>query len=104
MCFYIQAVFRYLCEEDVQVFTEKQFVPAVRKLATELILSGKTGSERNDLQHLRALPPVQLHPVISVTSAFVAGELHSHEALSSDIQKNVLSALRRLEAITKLRV
>lgn len=33
----------------------------------------------------------------------VPGELHTYEALSSDIQKNILSTLRRLEAVTKLR-
>ncbi|XP_071392727.1 dihydroxyacetone phosphate acyltransferase isoform X2 [Centroberyx affinis] len=66
-----QVVFRYLCEEEVQVFSEKQVLPAIRSLATRLILSG---------------------------------ELHSYEALSSDTQKNVLSALLRLEAVTKLRV
>ncbi|KAM4632971.1 dihydroxyacetone phosphate acyltransferase [Polymixia lowei] len=65
-----QVVFSHLCEEGVQVFSEKQFVPAVRSLATTLILSG---------------------------------ELHCYEALSSDMQKNVLSALLRLEAVTKLR-
>ncbi|XP_035534112.1 dihydroxyacetone phosphate acyltransferase [Morone saxatilis] len=65
-----QVMFRYLCEEEVHVLSEKQFLPAVRNLATELILSG---------------------------------ELHTYEALSSDTQKNVLSALRRLEAVTKLR-
>ncbi|XP_050927880.1 dihydroxyacetone phosphate acyltransferase isoform X2 [Lates calcarifer] len=65
-----QVMFRYLSEEGVNVFTEKQFLPAVRNLATKLILSG---------------------------------ELHTYEALSSDTQKNVLSALRRLEAVTKLR-
>ncbi|XP_070781670.1 dihydroxyacetone phosphate acyltransferase [Enoplosus armatus] len=65
-----QVMFRYLCEEGVHVFSEKQFLPAVRNLATKLILSG---------------------------------ELHTYEALSSDTQKNVLSALRRLETVTKLR-
>ncbi|GLD59748.1 dihydroxyacetone phosphate acyltransferase-like protein [Lates japonicus] len=65
-----QMMFGYLSEEEVDVFTEKQFLPAVRNLATKLILSG---------------------------------ELHTYEALSSDTQKNVLSALRRLEAVTKLR-
>ncbi|XP_051264088.1 dihydroxyacetone phosphate acyltransferase isoform X2 [Dicentrarchus labrax] len=65
-----QVMFRYLCEEGVHVLSEKQFLPAVRNLATELILSG---------------------------------ELCTYEALSSDMQKNVLSALRRLEAVTKLR-
>ncbi|KAG7239150.1 hypothetical protein INR49_029901, partial [Caranx melampygus] len=65
-----QVMFRYLSEDGVHVFTEKQVVPAVRNLATKLILSG---------------------------------ELHTYEALSSDTQKNVLSALRRLEAVTKLR-
>ncbi|XP_071335118.1 dihydroxyacetone phosphate acyltransferase [Trachinotus anak] len=65
-----QVMFRYLSEEGVHVFTEKQFLPAVREFATKLILSG---------------------------------ELHTYEALSSDTQKNVLSALRRLEAVTKLR-
>ncbi|XP_071775102.1 dihydroxyacetone phosphate acyltransferase isoform X1 [Centroberyx gerrardi] len=66
-----QVVFRCLCEEEVHVFSEKQVLPAIRSLATRLILSG---------------------------------ELHSYEALSSDTQKNVLSALLRLEAVTKLRV
>ncbi|KAM3861005.1 dihydroxyacetone phosphate acyltransferase-like [Diretmus argenteus] len=65
-----QVVFRYLCEEEVHVFSEKQFLPAVRSLASRLILSG---------------------------------DLHSYEALSSDTQKNVLSALLRLEAVAKLR-
>ncbi|XP_036942904.1 dihydroxyacetone phosphate acyltransferase isoform X1 [Acanthopagrus latus] len=65
-----QVMFRYLCEEAVHVFSEKEFQPAVRNLATNLILSG---------------------------------ELHTYEALSSDMQKNVLSALRRLETVTKLR-
>ncbi|XP_037606301.1 dihydroxyacetone phosphate acyltransferase [Sebastes umbrosus] len=65
-----QVMFRYLCEDGVHVFAEKQFLPAVRNLATKLILSG---------------------------------ELHTYEALSSDMQKNVLSALRRLETVTKLR-
>ncbi|TDH00307.1 hypothetical protein EPR50_G00187210 [Perca flavescens] len=65
-----QVMFRYLCEDGVNVFTEKQVLPAVRNLATKLILSG---------------------------------ELHTYEALSSDTQKNILSALQRLETVTKLR-
>uniref|UniRef100_A0A3B4UDI1 Dihydroxyacetone phosphate acyltransferase-like n=1 Tax=Seriola dumerili TaxID=41447 RepID=A0A3B4UDI1_SERDU len=65
-----QVMFRYLSEDEVHVFTEKQVLPAVRNLATKLILSG---------------------------------ELHTYEALSSDTQKNVLSALRRLEAVTKFK-
>ncbi|XP_040919744.1 dihydroxyacetone phosphate acyltransferase [Toxotes jaculatrix] len=65
-----QVMFRYLCEDEAHVLTEKEFLPAVRNLATKLILSG---------------------------------ELHTYEALSSDTQKNVLSGLRRLEAVTKLR-
>ncbi|XP_027140390.1 dihydroxyacetone phosphate acyltransferase isoform X2 [Larimichthys crocea] len=65
-----QVMFRYLCEEEVHVLSEKQFLPAVRNVATKLILSG---------------------------------DLHTYEALSSDTQKNVLVALRRLEIVTKLR-
>nr|XP_046228564.1 dihydroxyacetone phosphate acyltransferase [Scatophagus argus] len=65
-----QVMFRYLSEEGAHVFSERQFLPAVRSLATKLILSG---------------------------------ELHTYEALSSDTQKNALSALRRLETVTKLR-
>ncbi|XP_030577859.1 dihydroxyacetone phosphate acyltransferase [Archocentrus centrarchus] len=65
-----QLMFRFLCEEEDCVFTEKRVLPAVRNLATKLILSG---------------------------------DLHTFEALSSDVQKNVFSALRRLEAVTKLR-
>ncbi|KAG7508269.1 dihydroxyacetone phosphate acyltransferase-like [Solea senegalensis] len=65
-----QMMFRYFCEQGAQVITEKQFLPAVRTLATKLLLSG---------------------------------ELHTYEALSSDTQKNVLSALQRLEAVTKMR-
>ncbi|KAM9704240.1 dihydroxyacetone phosphate acyltransferase [Menidia menidia] len=64
-----QLMLRYLCEEGDPVFSEKEFLPAVRNLATKLILSG---------------------------------ELHTYEALSSDTQKNVLAALRRMEALTKL--
>uniref|UniRef100_A0A3Q1GN75 Dihydroxyacetone phosphate acyltransferase-like n=1 Tax=Acanthochromis polyacanthus TaxID=80966 RepID=A0A3Q1GN75_9TELE len=65
-----QVVFRFLCEDGPQVFSEKQLLPALRQFATNLIISG---------------------------------ELHTYEALSSDTQKNVLSALRRLQAVTKLR-
>ncbi|XP_072218113.1 dihydroxyacetone phosphate acyltransferase isoform X2 [Leuresthes tenuis] len=65
-----QLMFRYICEEGDPVFSEKEFLPAVRNLATKLILSG---------------------------------ELHTYEALSSDTQKNVLAALRRLEAVAKLK-
>ncbi|XP_060947003.1 dihydroxyacetone phosphate acyltransferase [Limanda limanda] len=65
-----QVMLRYLSEEGVQVLTEKQFLPAVRNLATRLILSG---------------------------------ELDTYEALSSDTQKNLLLALRRLEVVTKSR-
>ncbi|XP_040016371.2 dihydroxyacetone phosphate acyltransferase isoform X1 [Gasterosteus aculeatus] len=65
-----QVMFRYLCKDGVHVVSEKQFLPAVRNLATKLILSG---------------------------------ELHTHEALSSDMQKNVFSALRRLETLTQLK-
>lgn len=42
-------MFRYLAEEGVHVFTEKQVVPAVRNLATKLILTGKTESVTPDL-------------------------------------------------------
>ncbi|KAK6297877.1 hypothetical protein J4Q44_G00324600 [Coregonus suidteri] len=65
-----QVVFSHLCVEGLEVFTERQMFPAVRSLATKLLLSG---------------------------------ELKSYEALSSDTQKNVLSALLRLEAVTRLR-
>lgn len=65
-----QVVFRYLCKDGVHSFSERQFLPAVRSFATELILSG---------------------------------ELHTYEALSSDTQKNVLSALRSLNTVTKSR-
>ncbi|KAJ4929110.1 hypothetical protein JOQ06_004729 [Pogonophryne albipinna] len=65
-----QVIFRYLCENEVHVYAEKQFLTAVRNLATELILSG---------------------------------ELHTYEALSSDTHKNVLSALQRLDTVTKSR-
>nr|XP_046155172.1 dihydroxyacetone phosphate acyltransferase [Oncorhynchus gorbuscha] len=65
-----QVVFSHLCLEDVEVFTERQMVPAVRSLVTKLLLSG---------------------------------ELTSCDALSSDTQKNVLSALLRLGAVTRLR-
>ncbi|KAL0967134.1 hypothetical protein UPYG_G00248200 [Umbra pygmaea] len=63
-----QVVFSHLCD-GVEVFTEKQMVPAVRGLAIKLILSG---------------------------------QLRSYEALSSDTQKNVLSALLRMNAMTRL--
>ncbi|KAI9544272.1 hypothetical protein NQZ68_005322, partial [Dissostichus eleginoides] len=65
-----QVIFRFLCENEVHVYAEKQFLTAVRNLATELILSG---------------------------------ELHTYEALSSDTHKNVLSALQRLDTLTKSR-
>uniref|UniRef100_A0A3Q2P6Q2 Dihydroxyacetone phosphate acyltransferase-like n=1 Tax=Fundulus heteroclitus TaxID=8078 RepID=A0A3Q2P6Q2_FUNHE len=63
-----QLMFRFLCEESDCVFTEKEFLPAVRAFATKLVVSG---------------------------------ELPTYEALSSDVQKNVLSALLRLGAVTK---
>ncbi|XP_029632253.1 dihydroxyacetone phosphate acyltransferase isoform X3 [Salmo trutta] len=39
-----QVVFSHLCVEDVAVFTERQMVPAVRSLATKLLLSGELKS------------------------------------------------------------
>lgn len=33
----------------------------------------------------------------------VAGELHTYEGLSADMQKNVMAALCRLQAVTKSR-
>ncbi|XP_064847861.1 dihydroxyacetone phosphate acyltransferase isoform X2 [Oncorhynchus masou masou] len=39
-----QVVFSHLCLEDVEVFTERQMVPAVRRLATKLLLSGELTS------------------------------------------------------------
>uniref|UniRef100_A0A3P8SE38 Si:ch73-21k16.5 n=1 Tax=Amphiprion percula TaxID=161767 RepID=A0A3P8SE38_AMPPE len=47
----------------------------------------------------------QLLPAVRqfATKLILSGELHTYEALSSDTQKNVLSALRRLQAVTKLR-
>ncbi|XP_038128284.1 dihydroxyacetone phosphate acyltransferase [Cyprinodon tularosa] len=65
-----QLMFRVLCEERDGAFTEKEFLPAVRSVATKLIISG---------------------------------ELQTYEALSSDVQKNVFSVLRRLGAVTKIK-
>ncbi|KAM9339219.1 dihydroxyacetone phosphate acyltransferase [Symphorus nematophorus] len=47
----------------------------------------------------------QLLPAVRNLAAnlILSGELHTYEALSSDTQKNVLSALRRLETVTKLK-
>lgn len=36
---------RHLCDEDTDVFPEKNFQPAVRKLATDLLLSGKAAGQ-----------------------------------------------------------
>uniref|UniRef100_A0A1A7WZS9 Uncharacterized protein n=1 Tax=Iconisemion striatum TaxID=60296 RepID=A0A1A7WZS9_9TELE len=65
-----QLMFRYLCEDADDIFTEKQFLHAVRTLATNAVLSG---------------------------------ELDTYEALSSNIQKNVLSALQRLGILMKMK-
>ncbi|XP_030637450.1 dihydroxyacetone phosphate acyltransferase [Chanos chanos] len=64
-------VFRFLCESNAQVFTERNFTPAVRSFAVKLILSG---------------------------------ELQCYECLSSDTQKNAISALLNIGAVTKSRV
>ncbi|XP_077365966.1 dihydroxyacetone phosphate acyltransferase [Festucalex cinctus] len=61
---------RFLSEQDAHVIMEQDFLPAVRSLATKLIISG---------------------------------DLQTYETLSSDVQKNVLAALRRLAAVTKLK-
>lgn len=82
---------RFLSDRDAYVITEQDFLPAVRSLATKLILSGK---ERNRFFIRRYR--------ISLGSP-LAGHLHTYETLSSDVQKNVLAALRRLAAVTKLR-
>lgn len=104
VCFYVQVMFRYLCEEGPHVFSEKQSLSAVRKFATKLILSGKTESGRNDLWPLESSPALTLtHQPSPSSYPCVPGELRTYEALSSDMQKNVLSALRRLDTVTKLR-
>ncbi|XP_026773269.3 dihydroxyacetone phosphate acyltransferase isoform X2 [Pangasianodon hypophthalmus] len=66
-----QVVFRVLCEETFQTFTEKRFVPDARAAIMKLFLSG---------------------------------EVRSYECLSSDTQKNALSALVRMGAVSKSRV
>ncbi|KAK3522698.1 hypothetical protein QTP86_030101 [Hemibagrus guttatus] len=66
-----QMVFRVLCEEISQTFTEKSFVPDVRA---------------------------------SIMKLFLSGEVKSYECLSSDTQKNALSALVRMRAASKSRV
>ncbi|KAM9354740.1 dihydroxyacetone phosphate acyltransferase isoform 2-T2 [Pholidichthys leucotaenia] len=66
-----QLMFRCLCEERVDMFSEKQFQSALQSAAIKLILSG---------------------------------ELHTYEVLSAAMQKNFLSMLRRLEAVTESRV
>ncbi|KAG7331802.1 hypothetical protein KOW79_005771 [Hemibagrus wyckioides] len=66
-----QMVFRVLCEETFQTFTEKKFVPDIRAAIVKLFLSG---------------------------------EVKSYECLSSDTQKNALSALVRMGAASKCRV
>ncbi|XP_051500293.1 dihydroxyacetone phosphate acyltransferase-like isoform X2 [Myxocyprinus asiaticus] len=66
-----QVVFRFLCEESLQTFTEKNFLHSVRRFIMKLIISG---------------------------------EVHSYECLSSDVQKNVLSTLFRMDALTKTKV
>lgn len=43
-------MFRHLCDLETNVLPEKKFQPAVRKLATDLLLSGKVASHRH-LQH-----------------------------------------------------
>ncbi|XP_054618375.1 dihydroxyacetone phosphate acyltransferase-like isoform X2 [Dunckerocampus dactyliophorus] len=65
-----QVMLGFLCEQEANVITEEDFLPAVRSLASKLILSG---------------------------------DLRTYETLSSDTQKNVLSSLRRLAAVTKLK-
>lgn len=55
--FIVQLMFRYLCEKEDHVFTEEQFLPDVRNLATKLILSGTTECVKwplttRDLSHL----------------------------------------------------
>ena len=53
LCCFVQVMFRYLCEEAVHVFSEKQFHPTVRNLATNLILSGTTESTSDLSSHLQ---------------------------------------------------
>lgn len=44
-----------------------------------------------------------VHQIILDHFLWVSGELHTYEALSSDTHKNVLSALQRLDTVTKSR-
>lgn len=67
----------------------------MRKLATKLILSGALHSIKGPPDLLKS--PVALTPLLIC----VPGELDTFETLSSDMQKNVLSALRRLEIVRK---
>ncbi|XP_053499455.1 dihydroxyacetone phosphate acyltransferase [Ictalurus furcatus] len=65
-----QVVCRCLCEDPQEDLPEKNFVPAVRNFALQLIL---------------------------------AGSLRYYEALSSDLQKNALAALIRLNAVKQVK-
>lgn len=65
-------MFRYFCEEGVHVFSEKQLLPAVRNLATKLILSGKTESGRSCWNsHQQIIPPLPII-IISVCSRWAS--------------------------------
>ncbi len=45
------------------------------------------------------------HVIIKmIFNLFLSGEVESYECLSSDLQKNVLSALLRMDAVTKTKV
>uniref|UniRef100_A0A8C7YTP5 Si:ch73-21k16.5 n=1 Tax=Oryzias sinensis TaxID=183150 RepID=A0A8C7YTP5_9TELE len=64
----------------------------------QLVLGYLCEAERVILKEKEFLPAVKGLAAKLLLSA----ELHTYEALSSDLQKNVLSALRRLEALTRL--
>lgn len=51
-----QVMLRFLSEEGANVITEKQFLPAVRNLASKLILSGNTQLASDLLDRLTFSP------------------------------------------------
>ncbi|KAJ3607274.1 hypothetical protein NHX12_026785, partial [Muraenolepis orangiensis] len=82
-----QVVFSHLCAEEVHTFSDKQFVAAVRKLATGLILSG-------DLQTYEALSSdTQKNALGSLLRLEAVTKLRTDEQTEYSVKK---SSVRRI--------
>lgn len=82
-----------------EAFTEKQFIPGVRNFVFQLLEKGVYSCYAIWFYENNLL--IENYKNFNCVSIFSTGSTQCYEALSSDMQKNALSALVQLGAVKK---